>query len=338
MPAVPFRNVFTEAPSYLYTPAGPIRYWVQAPHLGYTERYMDSAGGTTQIQVAVRWEDSFDFIQYAAGTTLVVGMGTPSQPFKLSRSLPLLNQWTFHQNLIELNKVLAVGGETGALYDNGIWYPDPFFDNGFSMNGAVIYKADFANRNFRLLTDSQVDAFPLIDGVHRDELRRYVVRSFLPVYRERRVPNYIFETDEASPVPIPEVGFIADDGYTDYEYVWRQVPLNAVPHKAMAECNGRANSVAFDIGYTNKFTTETVIFIGVSRPVTEYRHTDGNLYCDLHYHFRYRPDMDTSKPGGGWNKQRRLNGTYVPIRAVGLTGPVRPWATADLHRLFRPEP
>lgn len=347
MSAVPFKDVFTESPSTLYVPGGPLSYWVLAPHLGYTERYVDGGGGTTQVQIAVRWDDTFDFMQWAFGTTTVVGEGTQK---KLSRSLPLLCQWTSHQFLTELSKVLAVGADIpvkdppdpgdptpGDPYDNGIWFADPFFDNWFWMNGAVIYQASFGNRNYRLLTDAEVDAKGLISpGGYRNELHRYVTRSFLPVYRERRVPNYIFETDEANPVPIPEVGFIPDDGYIDYEYVWRQIPLDAIPHKAMAECNGKVNDAPFDTGYTNKFTKETFLFVGVSRPITEYRHADGKLYCDIHYHFRFRPDMDPLIAGGGWNKQRRLNGTYIGIRAKGQPG-VRPWLTADLNRLFRPE-
>lgn len=300
----------------LSTSEGDIQYWIMFPD-GFGEQWTRGEGNSTTVTILVAWDDAATFKRFALGfTTGFVDHDT------YYRTLPLAAPWAENQWLTSL-RAIDVGNFADDEVSSGTTFElDLAFEN-WPRCGWVRYQATFVSLNYKLVSDNDLAEETRTDA---KELSRYVRRTERTVPKERRVPGYTFETDEATPVPIDEVGFFAI-----YEkelvYTLLEVPADLVPEYEDVMVN--LNDDTFD-GYP----AGTLIFKGVAGEQQPYVGPNGELYFDLPYLFGYRPQ--------GWN--------YIPIGFDSAGGPVwkrirqkgastgtkPPYKSADLSILFKP--
>jgi hypothetical protein len=331
----------TWLPSTLYTPEGPIRYWVLADWEGYFEQYED-VNNLTRVLIAVSWHDAAVFKQYALGFAHRVGTATYFErytplpcPYQDAQYLKSLKKARIHAGA-NANSGTAVYHTPSTLFDNWPTFPET---NGVPPR--IIYDATFTCPDYEVVDQ---DAFVAV--ADRRELRRYVTREQQINPRERKVPSFGFETyDAANPatmvgalvVPIPEVGFVPDYVVELY-YTWRRVPVDYVPGAAIANCLNKINNAAFDYlpgGAYGRFLTGTLLFRGPANRITPYRGPNAEWLVDLPYVFSYCPGNGLA---GSWNTIARNDGSFAPIRVRGTNPPQPLYQVADFEPLFRPGP
>lgn len=350
----------TWATSTLYTAVGPIRYWVLADLDEYYEQYAVDAS-LTKVQIAVAWEDVIDFKWYALGFAEPAGSGSGID--YLWRNTPLKHPTQENQYLIDLKKRKVIPGLEGLLprkvppegpggvppggpekFTIGRMSPaaaDATIDNWFnldswpgSMPARVVFDATFG-----MLPYEVVDQDTFNDTLDATELVRFVTRTFKDNPREFKHPTYQFETDEATPVVVPEVGFRPFSDET-HNITWHGVPWELVPWTAIKACKLRVNDAAFDYNFDGswgKFNAGCLKFEGTSREIAPYHNAAGQRVTDLPYVFTHQP-----ADGGDDGHQKLPRGyenEWKKIRVRGSSAsPKYPYATADFLTLFAPEP
>lgn len=193
---------------------------------------------------------------------------------------------------------------------------------GYWVGDCYEYQMTFGRPLFRAaLTDAE--AALRLDG----ELCRYVHRQSVPRPRELKRPDFGFETDEANPVPITQVGFFASIEI-DFDYTFFQVPYDGVPFANIVAGFTKVNDAVFDpIEQPGWFAPEVMLLKGCSGWDQVYRIIDDQqYYVDLTYHFSLQPLT--------WNKFKKADGTVVSVRVKDQPG-VRPYSTYDMTKLFK---
>lgn len=319
--------------SRLSTPEGPISYWVLADWNTYFEQFED-VNNQTVVSIAVAWDDAGAFKSYALGYAQAAGGGATY----LDRFTPLAVPWATGQYLTSLRKIGVHAGVTSAgvpvlhspsdIYDN--W---PTFEPTDGMPPRIVYSAVFSCPTYDIVSQSS-----FVGAGSPRELKRFVTRERQVNPRERKVPSYGFETAEATPQIIPEVGFIP---YYDYElyYTWKKIPLALVPDTAIANCLLKVNNATFDYkadGTYGKYRVGDILFKGLANRITPYRGPNGEWLVDLAYTFSFQPGDGT---GNGQLKVPRNGNTWILVRQRGSSAsPKYLYQSADLDTLFQPEP
>lgn len=227
-------------------------------------------------------------------------------------------------------------------------YPDPAYDNFLGIDGRIQYKVEFGNFPYTILKDTELDLRSDTLLNCPAELQRFcrVSRRYLP--EAQKVPSAGFECYDPSGTPafppfvIQEVGFIPT---YQIEIVVECVgwPIQNYPAAGVAECIGKVNSGDVRIGVRGttddagtykvfggiKYSEGQLLYKGLASELVEYDGPDQKKYCDPAHIFGFRPN--------GWNKYRRNDGTYYPIRVKGSTDTPM-FKSEDLTRVFRPEP
>lgn len=343
--------------SVLFTPEGPIRYWVFCDLEEYFEQYATD-NSLTKVQIAVAWNDAIAFKWYALG--FAERAGTGSGITYLQRYTPLLcpiQDSDAPQYLVDLKKrkVLPgiqadgltpakVGTPLYASYDffNNNWFtlPEPSRDAAgeyVGMPPRIVYDATFT-----MLPYEVVDQETLVASGDTREQKRFIIPTEKSSPRERKTPSFGFERDDTG-TPIPEVGFIPyfDETHT---VTWVGVPWALVPRTAMRQCYLTINNAAF--GYKNsgvygRWNAGTVRFDGLAREITPYRNAAGQRVVDLPYVFTHQPG-DPTVGGGDTNTHWKvpIGQSWVLIRRRGSAGADidRLYAKANFETLFQPEP
>lgn len=319
--------------STLHTPEGPVTYWVLADWDSFYEQYED-VNNLTRHLIAVSWFDALIFKTYAIGITDRVGSAT-----YFERYTPLQLPNNDGQYLTSLKKKKVHAG-TDTFGNPKLHVADPLLGNwpswdqsGFStaVPPRIIYEAVFTCPDYEIVTQ---DA--LIASGDPRELKRYVTREQQITPKERKVPSFGFETVEATPVPIPEVGFVPFYSVELY-YTWRKVPVEYVPGVAIANCLNKINNAAFDYatdGTFTRFQTGTLMFKGFANRLTPYRGPNAEWLVDLPYVFDFQPGDGGSNT---WNKVPRNDGSWIQIR-VRDTAADPLYHSANFAPLFQPGP
>lgn len=261
------------------------------------------------LDVLVAWGDASGFIREAVGYTEWDGSSAT-----LTRHLPLQCLWR-----------PSLYCESYDLVDCGMYQTrdttyDPFLD-GWPEQDWIIYRLTFTRPRYWLFPDSVLSTSY---GNREQERYTSLVRGYRP--KERRAPSFAFETVEASPQVVDEVGFYPD--YTiDYVCGWYQIPAAAVPENAIRTQLLTVNDATITIrGRT--FTAGQLLFRGPQQDVELYQGASNDFFEDLFYVFSFRQNT--------WNKYRKNNGTYVPLRVKGVTPDTPPYFGSNFQNLFTP--
>jgi len=327
--------------SVLDTPNGPVTYWQLADLDAYYEKN-ERDGNLATTLIAVPWADRVTWKKYALGTAKAVTNGY------LDRWTPL--PWPYsdagdlYLTSVDKIKVHVGNAATSSPRGEALFHrTDPMRKNWFTLPTQtglpprIVYRATFGNYPYRIVDQ---DAFR---AGTTNELRRNVIRERESRPRERKIPSMGFETDEVSPVVIPEVGFVP---YVDYEftYTWVGVPEDDVPWTAIGNHTLKINENAFDIkkdGTFGKYKKGDILFCGLAGKIRPYRGPDHSWLIDLPYVFRWQPadGVETGGRSDGMLKVPRNNGTWIKIRERGsVASPKYLYGRADLDTLFQPEP
>lgn len=261
------------------------------------------------VDVIVAWEDREVFCREVVGYT---EWNPPSTT--LSRSKPL--ECNCRPGLYCDNYELVSFG----AYPERTETHDEFLD-GWPVQDWARYRFTFLRPHYKIFSDET-----LVSDYSGKEQNRYcrLTRAYQP--RERKTPSQGFQTDEATPQVISEVGFIPDY-QLEYVVTWVQVPENAVPENAIGAALAKVNLNAWTMpGTVYSFAAGTLLFKGPAEAFEKYQGADGGWYEDLAYVFTYQPN--------GWNKYRKNDGTYVGMVARGTSTP--PYASIDFDTLFVP--
>lgn len=302
----------------------------------YAERYVRDAN-QIECLLNVAWDDVADWKREVLGYSERDPGAT-----MLRRTLPLLCPLTAAMRLATLTLVkFGSDGTPQGTYDRTLEidtetrfavnaFPldtdlgeDPA-TNGWWKSEKAVYKAVFTRPPWKY---SLEDAEATSSSIR--ELSRYCYWQDNWNARERRRPDFGFETDEATPVVAPIVGF-DPDLEIEYTCTWFQIPIEAIPRTTIEANLTKVNSVALDTGDGRTFAVGTLLFKGVRGldQVYEAAGGAGELFVDLKYVFGWRKN--------GWNKFKKTDGTFVDVKARNVGGAVRPYQTADLKSLWVP--
>lgn len=308
-------------------PAGDIPYRV-LPN-SYTESYTLNNGSMQQITAVCRWSDANDFIDFCEGYTV----WDRTEPSRFHRVLPAASpfQSTMYCEACELVEYAAYQSDIRTAESAGHW---PSAD-------VATYRLTFRPRLYDMLTDAEVDSTDYPWYAHGcKELGRYVERIITPRVEELKIGQYQLEAQnpaDSSWRLIPDYGHVPFV-VTDVVYIWHQVPYDAVPLDAVANCGGKVNSSAFDkkrnvadTGWVDRWAAETLLFKGLAQEIKPYPGPNGELLCDVYYAFTYQEKT--------WNKfppPDPTSTTWWPIRRFGVSPDADLYAGADFRTLFKP--
>ena len=314
---MPVYDAISRSDNVLFEPNSGVQFWVVFPK-DYDEQFTKNSGCSSQFHYRVAWEDAAAWKAGMLGYTEgLVGGAT------YNRITPHKNPYTDKQYCIDvklINQTMTDAQNT----DRNPWAPDFAYQN-FPSGGWVEYIATYAIYPYTILADDEL-------GSSGSELSRYIRITNRSVPRERRLPTFGYETCEATPTKIPEVGFIP---FVELELTYTQfeVPLDLVPNTAIANVGSHINEAEFE-GYA----PETVLFRGIAAPIEPYPGPSGELYTNLTYLFSYLPH--------GWNfipmyvDETTNQIVWKRIRMTGSaagTGEGRPlYPAADFDQLFKP--
>jgi len=311
---------------------GKIRYHQAYPD--YTEEYTYNNGSFQSTSVYVSWDQANDFVDYALGFT----EWDRSNATRFNRTIPMGSP--YQSNLyVDSVRMSQFGMHSGSQrVGTGSWLQADW----------CRYQLTFRHRKYDLLTDEQLDNptdYPW-SSYECKELGRYVERiaKFSP--QERKVGQYrlnAIQPGTGSPgtqVEIPDPGFTPF--YTgEVVYIWHQVPLEAVPLTAIANCAARVNDADFDkkrnradTAWVPRWTEQTLLFKGLGQELDPYPGPNGELLVDVHYLFGWQPK--------GWNYFPPPDPTsttwWKVVRRTNPETDTQPlYGTADFRALFKPE-
>lgn len=318
-------------PVFATTPGG-IQYEVLADN--YSEQFVRDANQIV-LRLKCKWDDAPDFKRELLGYTEV--HRGPSPPI-LIRTVPLLCPLTATKRAVSARLVMygkdpnklsdpITGGEGEEDIDGPIYYPadpDEIDDTltGWWRTEAAVYEVVFARPPW---IDTVAD--DVLDPAKPRELQRYIKIMKSWQAREKRQPDAGFETVEATPVTLLQVGFIPD---LEIEYVfkWFQVPKDAFPKTAVEDLLLKVNNAAW---YNGRFAAGTMHFKG-TRGETDYYEGAGaadGLFSDPEFVFAWRKTP--------WNKGIKADGSVFDLRRKGVSPDKAPYGTGDFDRLFTPE-
>lgn len=321
--------------SVLNTPTGPITYWALAELGAYYEKN-ERDGNVIGTLLAVPWKDRIDWKKYALGTVKKFS----STYFDRVTPIPCPYANKDELYLMSVEKVgLHVGLDSGGK---------PVFATTDSLNNnyftlptstyfppRIVYRAVFGNFPYKIVNQSDFAAGIL------NEQRRFVIKERETRPRERRVPSFGFETDEASPVPIPEVGFVPFVD-TEFTWTWVGVPEKDYPETAIKTCTLKVNNATFGFledGTYGRYSAGDILFVGMLAKLKPYRGPNSEWLFDLPYTLRWQY---ADGAGNGMQKIPRTptsadDNRWVLVRAAGTSATPRYlYQTANLDTLFQP--
>ena len=334
---MPFDNTASDcatlAISTTYRSAGNIKYRLSWD--SYREEYEYDGGSYQQIQAACLWAEANDFVDFSLGYTV----WDTTNATRFNRILPMASpyQSNMYASSATLNRFGMNQGQTKNLSSTNYW---PTADFAF-------YDLTFRPRKYALLSDADVDGSSYPWAAYGcKELGRYVERIVRYQAQELKIGNYQIESYTPSGGTLgvgTAISAIQDVGFTpaysaEVVYIWRQVPLLAVPLPAIATCSLCVHSTtgtsyaAFDKGirsagtWVDTWAPETLMFKGLGQELDPYVGPGGELLVDVHYLFGYQPK--------GWNHFSNATGGLQAIRRTGTTSLL--YGLADFRTLFQP--
>jgi hypothetical protein len=174
---------------------------------------------------------------------------------------------------------------------------------------------------------------------------RYISREITPASRTITIPGGMiryavdgFGMDAA--VPIPQ-GFPFNQYKSTVKYTWYAVPIDAIPHTAIARMGGRVNDAAFDFAQAG-----TLLYI--STAIRQYQTAYLQWVADLTHTFSYMPNYFSNiLPAsyfGGWNSIPAWSPVLQRILPARISSDGLAQATSnlvfppgDIGTLFRPD-
>ncbi len=292
----------------------------------------------------VSWEDSEEFLQEAVGYVTWDGV-SPT----LNRVLPLespLRTGLFCDECVQV--------EYGA-YEDRTDFNDPIRDN-IPVQDWVIIRLTFIRPRWKVRGNNALAGL-----FGNKENMRFTTMSLMPRPRERIVSGWGMEFDNSAAghgkdpaawVVVPEEKSFIPTWETDIRITWYQVPLGAVPHRAIEECGATVNANPMQLVPGGKiWPPGMLLFKGLGNPIEMYQGADLSDLFDLTYLF--------TATAGGWNNflardpvnggikykpmsVRRGNGTHpnpdgVPNASNSPRQPILPpYLSSDFQRLFTP--
>jgi hypothetical protein len=335
----------------LYKPAktaSGIPYYIRTDPGSYSETFRRN-GSQITAEFVIRWDFADTFVRECVGYTYFAA----ASPDRFVRILPM--NVPYRKDLWATDCTLVTYGtfaDDNQFTPKG--YPETHPLTGETPQGQLLvdiddtgsgpqgywprwghalYRVTFVHKPYRnLKKDSELPSVPTV--ANAPEFDRYIRKWESTKLREMRRPDFGFETDEATPVQIPVVGFTPSIE-KDIYYTWYEVPYEKVPSDQFfsTDLALKVNAASFD-GYP----AGTLLYVGAKDYEDPYRSPSGDLYVDPTIQFRFNPY--------GWNK------VYLPTRAPGATtvnirarakssgeaagGP--PYVTTnDFYKLFRPK-
>jgi hypothetical protein len=308
-------------------PAGDIRY---RQKLTYGEQYTYNSGSFQRTTITVPWSVANDFIDFALGYTTwdrteatrfhrVLPMRSPYQATMFVESCDLEDFWMDQATNIPTSETV----------------------NYWMRPDQAAYQLVFRPRLYDLLTDEEVDGSSYPWAAHGcKELGRYVQRIVRYVAEERKVPQYYL--DVQNPVTLawqsaPDCGF-SPVFRAEVVYHWFQVPEDAIPIDAIANCAARVNDAAFDkkrnvadTGWVDRWAAETLLFKGPGAPFDPYSGPNGERLVDVEYVFAFQPKGHNKFP-----PPDPTSSDWWPVRIRGVSPDKPLYPTADFRTLFKP--
>lgn len=316
-------------------PDGDILYAVRAMD-SYQEQITHRDGSFQTIRVYIPWSVADDFVDFSIGYTRWVR----TDPTRFNRVLPMASPFTSDNPESRPHYAESCQMVQYGTFGSSKLEPDSNA-NKWPLADWCEYDITFRPRLYDMLTDEQVDSsdypwagFGGVEFAAAKEMGRYLQRIPRSVSEELQIGQYLLETDEASPKALPTKGFIPNN-YTEWTYIWYNVPEDAVPHDAIAACQLRVNDNPFDYkrdiagtGWTTRFPAGTLLFKGLGQELTPYVGPRGEPLVDVTYLFKFQSQghnsVSTGDPDAAW----------VPIRRKGINKPV--YGSADFRTLFKP--
>jgi hypothetical protein len=196
-------------------------------------------------------------------------------------------------------------------------------------------------QNFGVFEDINDPDEPQLGRDEPYEQYRYTVKRIRPgrEYISAKNGQFIWADDAglpdtarpAVPFPIPEIL-----PYQEIDVTWLDIPIEAYPITAIADCMGKVNSLPIDLPGPGdlEYVEESLLLQAVSEE--EVYFPNGDLAYNLTYHFKYRSNETTVGPiRVGWNVYPRPDGTFRAVFRKGTSTGV--FLTADFNALFVPE-
>lgn len=339
--ALDLNDKTTWTPATLETPDGGVDYYVLNPDKNNWYEQYGADENLTRCRIKVAWGDALKFKKYALGTTEYA----PGLTY-FTRYGPLAHPTQEGQYLESLKSVEILPGlkapgssqafapaEPNELLEN---WPD-FPNTAPYLRAMIVYEAVFRTLSYDVQNQDDFRA------AGSNELTRFVRRYQRVNTRERKLPGYAVEYDQAGPaVYVQEAGFVPFFDYTLYR-VWYRVPEERVPWSAIENCIGKINDALFDVvpktGALGRYRIGDVMFSGLAggRDIIPYRGPSGEWLVDVPYTFRFQP---ADGLGDGMLKiPTTAANTWKKIRVRGTSGSPQPiYGSANLDTLFQPEP
>jgi hypothetical protein len=159
------------------------------------------------------------------------------------------------------------------------------------------------------------------------ETQRYCFKEVRPAIEYVTTkPGFLVWEDTGADINFP-VPFM--QSFEDVTVTWYDLPREAFPYDAIAECQGKVNDDALELpGFPPPeiYPNETLLLQSHSTRLTFF--PNGLEACDLTYFFKHRPT--------GFNSFLDQSGTYRQIKRKGTS--TRLFAEADFKTLFQPQP
>lgn len=295
-----------------------------------------STGATIEVYYADQFNAKFDLMGSASFPSLAGG-------YRLTRYVPYRHPFYPTQFLVRMD---LNGYQAAQPPGPGNIIADP--QSGFPrfLGGWVQYTLAFWNPPYNVFRDDQVSNS---DPTCPAELQRFVRITERYIPQSQKIPTAGFECYDPDgsfqPFVIQEVGSIP---VYQIEIVASAIfwPYKNYPRQGIVNCIGKVNSADIRIGTTSVdigtpdapgtglasggtvYPAGTLLYKGPASEITPYFWIDGSPMTDIPHLFGYRPN--------GWNKYRRNDGTYFPIRVKG-TSATPQFQSADHTQLFEPE-
>jgi hypothetical protein len=199
----------------------------------------------------------------------------------------------------------------------------------------------FSTLTYELASDAECVPYagsssPLAPYGFPDEglLKRFVTRLWRPAHRVQTLPLGVMKVIDASPKPIREP-LPFNIPMAEIIYIHHGRP--EVPYKAITAAVNTVNDADFDGG---RFKAGTLLC--ETPDVRPYFSPLGIRIYDVHFRFRWRPNVDSGGTARGWNYaylKKPSTGAldYWEVSSDGTGGGTRLFRTSDLTALFRPD-
>ena len=318
-------------------PAGDILYHVRAMD-SYREQITSRDGSYQSIRTFVPWSEADEFVDFTIGYTNWVR----TDPTRFHRVVPMKSP--FVGTSPDARPLYAESCEMAQYGTYGQSLAADAAANKWPLADWCEYDITLRSHLYETLSDAEVDSSEYPWAAYGcKELGRYVQRIARSVAEELRIGQYQLEA-ENPPLTWKLVGpngFIPHT-YTEWSYHWYNVPEDAVPHDAIANCAAKVHGFGSplavqpfdkkrnvaDTAWVDRHESGTLLFKGLGSELTPYPGPRGEPLVDVIYLFKYQKNghnnITTSDPDAAW----------VPLRRKDNLKPL--YGIADFRTLFQP--